>query len=230
MKLSVVLPTYNEKENILELINQINKYANPYEIIVVDDNSPDMTWKVAEEANIPNVRVIRRVNERGLPSAISHGISQARGNIVSWMDCDLSHPPSLLPQMISKLDNFDAVIVSRYVSGGGDKRKFLRRITSHIFNAYASFVLNANVKDIDSGYIVIKMEVFNKVSIADTAYGEYFIKLMYDLSRNNFKVAEIPFINHEREKGESKTGEGIISLIRHGYRYGKTVLKWRFEK
>ena len=104
--ISAILPTYNEKENIGKLISQIKKYAGVhlYEIIVVDDNSPDETWKIVEEYNHPKVRLIRRMNEKGLASALDDGVRAAQGNIIVWMDCDLGLPPEDIPRLLEKVE------------------------------------------------------------------------------------------------------------------------------
>lgn len=228
-KISVVLPTYNERDNILNLIKALEKAIKNPEIIVVDDNSPDKTWQVAKNLNKKNVKVIRRVNERGLPSAIAYGISKAKGDVIIWMDCDLSHPPKTTILLINALKDADIAIGSRYVKFGADKRKFIRTFTSKLFNMFASFLLNLKVKDTDSGFIAAKKEVFNKVSIYQHGYGEYFLKFMYDAQRKGFKIVEVPFINHDRTSGESKTGENLLEMLKQGYNYITGVIKIRLN-
>ena len=151
---SIVLPTYNEKENIQELIRQLLKSnPNDVELIVVDDNSPDMTWQIAEDMGLPQVRVIRRFENKGVGPSIWEGIQQSRGKYVVWMDCDLTMPPSLVPQMIKLLGEYDVVVGSRYEAGGKDDRAFVRVITSRIINLFANLVLNFKILDYDSGFI-----------------------------------------------------------------------------
>ncbi len=229
MKLSVVLPTFNEAKNILQLIEQINKAINPFEIIVVDDNSPDQTWKIVQDAGIYNVSVLLRTKEKGLPSAIWSGILNAKGDIVAWMDCDLCHPPALLPELVARLQDADIAIASRYAKNGKDSRKLSRVITSYIFNLYARIILQSSVKDLTSGYIAAKKRVFNQIKISPTYYGEYFIKLMNDAQKNSFKIVEVPYLFTDRKEGESKTGESLSALLKHGYRYGISVLKIKFS-
>ncbi|MBI5050678.1 MAG: glycosyltransferase, partial [Nitrospirae bacterium] len=116
---SVILPTYNEAENIRNLIQGLcSNISNPLEVVVVDDNSSDFTWKIAQDLNYPQVRVIRRVNERGLATAIDRGIKESSGDIVGWMDADMSMPPSVIPNMLSALKDADIAIGSRYLAGG----------------------------------------------------------------------------------------------------------------
>src|SRR3989344_7640290 len=130
--ISVILPTYNEKGNIVKLINSILSNVKNCEIMVVDDNSPDLTWKDVQKIKKKNVKLIRRIKEKGLASAISRGIEESKGNVIVWMDCDLSHPPSLIPELVKKLNKYDIAVASRYVNGGADKRKFIRVFTSRI--------------------------------------------------------------------------------------------------
>lgn len=224
MKVSVILPTYNESKNIVNLIKQIRRNVKNPEIIVVDDNSPDETWKLAKSQN---VKVIRRIKERGLPSAIWTGIKAAKGDIIIWMDSDLSHPPHLIPRLLTALKSCDVAIASRYAKGGKDKRKPTRVITSWLFNFYASQLLNVNVRDVDSGYPAVKRKVFDKVVLLTTGYGEYFVKFIYDVIKAGFKVKEVPYTFVDRLEGDSKTGEDLVSLLGHGLNYGTQVLKLR---
>src|SRR3989344_9502149 len=130
---SVVLPSYNEKDNIAEAIERIEKSLGPklLEIIVVDDNSPDGTWKVVEDLKDSKVRLIRRMNEKGLASALSRGIKESRGSIVVWMDCDLGLPPEDLPHLVAAIESgADVAIGSRYVKGGADERVWFRGFLS----------------------------------------------------------------------------------------------------
>jgi dolichol-phosphate mannosyltransferase len=132
---SVVLPTYNERDNIGSLISAILENVRcPTQIIVVDDDSPDRTWQVVEEirAENDNIELVRRIGRRGLASAIAEGISLSRGEVIVWMDCDFSMPPEVIPRLVEALgDGYDIAIGSRYVEGGKDGREsFTRVLTS----------------------------------------------------------------------------------------------------
>src|SRR5438105_504110 len=151
---SIVLATYNERENIGDTISNILRHVPaPVEIIVVDDDSPDETWKIVEELGRPEVTLIRRVATRGLASAFMRGIIESRGTIVGWMDADMCMPPTLLPAMIDRLGEFDIVIGSRYVEGGQDDRSPARRYASLVVNRFASLMLNYGIRDYDSGFV-----------------------------------------------------------------------------
>ena len=125
--ISVILPTYNEKDNIGLLIDEINSYLsnNQIEIIVVDDNSPDGTSKIVEEKQKtnPNIQLLCRENKKGLTSALNDGIAKSTGEILVWMDCDFQMPPSIVPELVEKIgDGYDVAVGSRYVNGGKDLR------------------------------------------------------------------------------------------------------------
>jgi len=230
---SIILPTYNEKENIERLIDYIlRNVKHPLEIIVVDDDSPDKTWQLVESIGKKknNVRLLRRINKRGDASAILDGISVSRGDIVIWMDCDFSHPPSRIPKMLSSLNENDVAIASRYVEGGKDARTLTRIITSRLFNLYAQKVLGLPVKDSTTGFVAVKKKVFDKVRLFKEGHGEYCVKFLYDCWKNGFSIEEIPIVSRDRKKGKSKTCEHPYSLLKHGINYGMMVLKVRFSK
>jgi len=232
MKVSFVFPTYNEKENIVDLINEVKKLKiKNYEIIVVDDNSPDKTWEIVKNLKDKNIRVIRRVNERGLASAISRGINEAKGDIITWMDCDMSMHPKYIPKLIKAIKNgYDIAIGSRYAKGGKDKRPLIRVITSKMINLFANIVLNFNVLDYDTGFVAAKKDVFKKVPLSTKGYGDYCIDLLYKAGKKGFKIKEIPYIFIDREKGVSKSSEHFYTLFIHGFNYATRIIKIRLDK
>lgn len=224
--ISFILPTYNERDNIKYMIDSIiEQVGGDIELIVVDDDSPDKTWEVVENIKDNRVRLIRRKGERGIASAIERGIKESYGEIVSWMDCDRSHPPKYLPGMIQKLnEGYSIVIASRYVKGAKDQRSFIRRVTSYSFNLYAYLVLG-KIRDYDSGFVVMRKKVFDNISLLTNCYGDYFIELMYKCVKAGYRITEVPFSNPDREFGTSKTGDNPLSLLKHGINYGIRVLK-----
>ena len=231
--ISAILPTYNEKENIGKLISQIKKYAGVhlYEIIVVDDNSPDRTWEIVTSLAKKDrrIRLIRRIRVRGLPSAIWAGIKAARGNVVMWMDCDLSHPPKLIKEMLKYASEYDVVSASRYVKGGKDKRGFLRILTSRTLNLFGSVALNIHVKDLTSGFYLVKKEVFRKIRLKDHGYAEYCIRFAYESVKSGFKWKEVPYIFKDREEGTSKSYMNIRNFLKNGYLCVREIIKLRFS-
>ena len=230
-RVSIVLATYNEKENILDTIQSIFEHVkDSVEIIVVDDDSTDKTWKVVEDLNDPRVVLIRRVATRGLASAFNRGIIESRGAVVGWMDADMCMPPSLLPEMIDKLSEYDIVVGSRYADGGIDDRAPLRVISSRLINGLAGLVLGYGIKDYDSGFVVLRRTVFDKVSIIPTGYGAYFMEFLYTCRKKGLTVYELPYVFRDRAKGVSKSAPSILKFLRTGLQYVARIFMARIRK
>lgn len=146
---SLVIPTYNESQNISVLIPRLIGLLQsviPFEIIIVDDDSPDLTWQVAERlsAQYPEVRLIRRVDQKGLSTAVVEGFQAAKGSVLGVMDADLQHDETVLPEMISALQEFPVVVGSRFSAGGGlGTMPFYRRTASRCANRLATFLLRS---------------------------------------------------------------------------------------
>lgn len=228
-KVSVIFPSYNESENIVEAIKRVSKSLGRqlYEVIVVDDNSPDETWKIVQELKNPKVRVIRRMKERGLASAIARGVKESRGKVIVWLDCDLGIPPEVIPRLVEKLKSCDVAIGSRYVKGGKDTRQKWRSMLSIMINVFASLVLGFYIKDHTSGFIAVREKVFKKVSLSDRGFGEYFVEFMYKCAKNNFRIAEVGYVYKNRKGGISKSDGNILTLLRYGFQYGFKIIKLR---
>ena len=230
---SVVLPTYNERDNIYPLIQALLNHladASP-EIIVVDDDSPDGTWQVVAElaAQDERVRLLRRLDERGLTSAIAAGIEQARGDIVVWMDCDFSMPPEVVPRLVAAVDEgHDLAVGSRYAPGGRDiGHSWTGRAFSWTINTAAALLLGWQVRDYTSGFIAARRPVFDLIALRGD-YGEYCIDLLYRAQRLGLRIVEIPYDCVPRQTGESKTATSAWGYVRRGTRYVTTVLRLRF--
>ncbi len=230
-RVSIVLATYNERENILDTIRNIFEYVkDPVEVIVVDDDSEDETWKLVEKLNDPRVIVIRRVDTRGLASAFNRGIIESRGEIVGWMDADMCMPPSMLPDMIKKLEEYDIVVGSRYAPGGQDDRAFLRVASSRLINGLAQSVLGFGIKDYDSGFVVLRRSVFNKVSIIPTGYGAYFMEFIYTCRKKGLTVFEMPYVFRDRAKGISKSAPSLFRFFKTGMQYVIRIFTARLRR
>jgi dolichol-phosphate mannosyltransferase len=230
-RVSVVLATYNERENILDTIQSIFEHVkDPAEVIVVDDDSADETWKLVENVRDPRVVLIRRVDTRGLASAFNRGIIESRGEIVGWMDADMCMPPSMLPDMIRKLDEYDIVVGSRYASGGQDDRAFLRVASSRLINGLAQLILGYGIKDYDSGFVVLRRSVFNKVSIIPTGYGAYFMEFLYTCRRKGLTVYEMPYVFRDRAKGISKSAPSLLRFFKTGLQYVIRIFTARLRR
>ncbi len=230
-RVSVILATYNERENILDTVTEIFRHVtDSVEVIVVDDDSPDETWRLVEEFNNPNVKVIRRVSTRGLASAFNRGIIESRGQIVCWMDADMCMPPAMLPAMFEKLKTYDIVIGSRYVQGAKDDRQALRVISSRLINGLATRVLGYGIKDYDSGFVALRRTVFDKVSIIPTGYGAYFMEFLYTCCYKGLTVYEMPYVFRDRTKGISKSAPSLIKFFNTGMQYVLRIFTARLRR
>jgi dolichol-phosphate mannosyltransferase len=229
-RISIVLATYNERENIRDTIRGILQSLPDSEVIVVDDDSPDGTSRVAENAADSRVKVICRVGTRGLASAFNRGIIESRGEIVGWMDADMSMPPRLLPEMIDKLKEYDIVIGSRYVPGAKDDRAALRVYASRLINRLAGLVLGQGIKDYDSGFVVLRRSVFDKVCIIPTGYGAYFMEFLYACRKKGLTVHEVPYVFRDRAKGVSKSAPSLFRFLKTGMQYVLRIFIARMRK
>lgn len=233
LRASIILPTYNERENITSLIREIIEKVNPSEIIIVDDDSPDRTWEVVENLADPRVRLIRRVKERGLTSAIKEGISASTGDVVVWMDCDFSMPPSVIPELLRTLEGSDIAIGSRYVHSGKDNRdSFRERIGSWMVNRLAKLLLDPSISDYTSGFVAARKDIFSPELDSginlEGDYGEYCIDLLYRAKTRGLTVKEVPYICITRRHGESKTATNIFKYLKRGMGYLYTILRLRY--
>jgi len=231
VQLSVVLPTYNERDNIVPLIERIRaSLANvSHEVLVVDDASPDGTADAVEERfrDQPEVRVLRRrADERGLRTAIQEGLDQSMGEAVLWMDCDLSMPPEKIPELYAALAASDVAIGSRYVAGGRDAREDvpLHRACSRLLNVFAQAVLGSAVLDYTSGFVCARRRVVQEVRLAGD-YGEYCIDFLHRARKLGFRIVEVPYTNTARASGESKTATSAVGLVRRGVVYGAAIVR-----
>jgi dolichol-phosphate mannosyltransferase len=210
---SVVLPTYNERDGIAELVGEIlaagRSAALDLEILVVDDDSPDGTADHLHNvfAAEPAVRVLVRRGERGLASAILRGIREARGETIVVMDSDGNHDPAQLPLMIRCAPDFDVVVGSRYVLGGGMLTSRFRYWASYAFNILIRVVLGLNIHDNLSGYLVFRRGALDRLDAGAVfhGYGDYAIRFLYHTVRQGGRVLEIPTVYGFRKGGESKT-------------------------
>jgi dolichol-phosphate mannosyltransferase len=241
--ISLVIPTYNERENIGLLIKRIHcvleESGLPFEIIVVDDDSPDRTWEAAEElARVyPGLRVIRRVNERGLARAVVRGWREAQGELLAVMDGDLQHPPEVLVPLINALekDKIDIAVASRHVQGGGVSRwNVVRRGISWGATLMATWVLPgtlATLRDPMSGFFALRRSVIEGCRLEPEGY-----KILLEvLGRGHYqRVEEIPYTFVERKLGGSKLGarqywEFILHLLRLSWQTGELTRFLKFS-
>lgn len=215
-EISLIIPTYNERENIIELLNRLKFILEDknYEVIVVDDNSPDLTWELVQgyARNNPFVKLIRRTGRRSLTASVIEGFQNSKGNILGVMDADMSHDPAIMPEMIDEINNgYSLVIGSRRIKGGGaDSWPWHRRLYSSTAILLVRWLLDVNVQDSMSGYFFIKREIFENVK--DDISGKGYKILLELLIRSKVKkIKEIPYIFKDRKQGYIKLSMRVIA-------------------
>lgn len=234
------MPTLNEAGNIADLIRQAVQAVaeagiKDIEVLVIDDDSPDHTWEIAANVVCQEawVRVIRRMSDHGLTTSLREGIAAAQHAVIVWMDCDFSHPPERIPQMLYMLDQgFDIAVNSRYVVGGGEDRAGkggpLQRLLSIALNWGVRFLLYPAFSDYTSGFVAVRREVLAAIPLRGD-YGEYFVDFIFRALRARYRVCELPYFALPRRSGESKTGSTLRQYARRGRKYLGTVLRLRLE-
>jgi len=202
--ISIIIPTYNESKNITDLVVRINRcLSRNYELIIVDDGSPDGTGLLAEELaqNYP-IKVIHRRQKLGLASAVIEGFKAGCGELLCVMDSDLSHPPEIIPLLLEKFEdpNTDLVVASRFAKGGGIKNWPKKRLLS-TYLAIATVRPLTKVKDPMSGFFILKRNVIHEVKLIPRGF-----KILLEiLVKGKYKgVEESPFVFIDRVHGVSK--------------------------
>ncbi len=219
MKVLIIIPTYNEVENIQILIKSILNVSKDLSILVIDDNSPDNTYQTVKNISemTSNVYVIKRNSKQGLASAYLCGFNwgiQKGYDIFCEMDADLSHNPEYLKEMIEKIKTYDVVIGSRNVKGGKTKGwSLFRNVISKFGSLYSRFILGfPPIYDLTGGYNMWTINALNKININSiNAKGYLFqIEMKYKAFKNGCKIIEIPITFIDRKYGKSKMDLNIF--------------------
>lgn len=225
LKFSLVLPTYNEGQNIGKIVAILSKLLDSqipgeYELIVVDDNSPDQTWKLAQELlpDYPQLRVMRRVTEKGLSTAVIRGWQVARGEVLGVIDADLQHPPEVLLQLWQEMERgADLAVASRHVEGGGVSQwSIVRRFLSRGAQMLGLIILPeviSRLSDPMSGYFMVRRSAIVDKPLSPVGY-----KILIEVAaRGRVRwIAEAGYVFREREAGESKvTWKQYLEYIQH---------------
>lgn len=235
--ITVILPTYNESGHIADLIREVAHAVRLFgacdvEVIVVDDDSPDRTWEIAELSLCPDatVRVIRRLSDHGLTASLAEGIAAAKNDVVVWLDADFSQHPDYIPQMLTAVaDGCDLAVNSRYIDGGGERRTgsgarqqlFLSRCINRILR----ILFSSSFYDYTSGFIAVRRDVLLQYPLRGD-YGEYFIDFICRVLRDRgLRVCELPYIMQPRRSGISKTGSNLFDFARRGRKYCSTIFR-----
>lgn len=228
--ISVILPTYNEKGNIVKLLRSLSDEltdATDFEIIVVDDNSPDGTSDlVSQEFNHDErIRLHVRKDERGLATAIRKGIELSKGSVIVVMDTDFNHNPKYLPQFLNLIQFYEVVVGSRFLYGGG-MYSWWRYYSSFLYNLFVRIVLGIPIRDKLSGFFAIRREILEKLDYDRIfyGYGDYFIRFLMMVVDLKFSIIEIPVYYDTRFEGESKT-----KFFQELVRYTTSVIRIKFS-
>ena len=221
MQVNVIVPTYNERENIKALVTQLLALPTGVLVIVVDDNSPDGTGDIADrlaEENPGRIDVIHRAGKLGLGTAYIAGFRRALAggaDLICTMDADFSHNPRYIPDMVAKIDQgYDLVIGSRYVPGGGTSGcTFDRKLLSWGANAFARTVLGLRAHDTTAGFRCYRREVLESVQLDEIKASGYsfLIEMLHRVRRRGWKVGEVPIVFENRRLGTSKISQTEIT-------------------
>ena len=238
-QISIIIPTYNESENIIKILHSIGEILPkniPTQAIVVDDNSPDGTGKIVEDylKNVKKIadytiEIIHRKAKDGLGSAILKGIQQAKGDTIVVMDSDFSHPPQIIPKLIESVKKYqyDIAVASRYIKGGKIQGWSLKRkIISKFATLIAKKGLGIDTKDPMSGFFAFKRNIIKGLNIDAIGYK---ILLEILVKTKDVNIKEVPYTFQDREFGSSKLSiKTVFDYYRSVwklYRYGKPLEK-----
>ncbi len=215
MKISVIIPTYNERENIEKItnviLNDFRKHKVTGEIIVVDDNSPDKTYDVVNKISKKhkNVKLIHRKKERGKGSAIIAGAKKSKHALVAMIDSDLQYPPKDIYRLARILESrkVDIVVGKRT----HENLPLIRKIVSCGFNLFQKIFIRVDVSDVQSGLKVIRKKVFNSLKLKEKGFS-FDAELLLKAKKKGFKLIEVPIKFYDRKEGKTK-----VNVITHSW-------------
>lgn len=219
MRAIVVVPTYNELANLETLVQKLKQYAPDLHVLIVDDNSPDGTGKLADElavADPERISVLHRARKEGLGKAYIEGFKEVLKKDYEYilqMDADLSHDPIHLPDFFASIQNHDLVVGSRYLKGISVVNWDLKRLVmSKLASNYVRFVTRMPFTDATSGFNCWRREALEAISFQNAFSSGYvfLVELKYKAYRKGFRVGEVPIIFIERKSGDSKMDWAVI--------------------
>ena len=230
----VIIPTYNEKENIEKMIAKVFSLKPEFDLLIIDDGSPDGTAQLVkniQQVNPTKLFLLERKGKQGLGTAYIHGFKWALEkdyNYIFEMDCDFSHNPDDLPRLLSACENgADVAIGSRYCKGGKVKNWPLGRVLmSYFASVYVRMILWINVTDTTAGFKCYKRKVLETINLDKVKFMGYAfqIEMKYAALQKGFKVVEVPITFVDRIEGASKMSSGIFKEAFIG------VIQMRFAK
>ena len=226
----MVVPTYNERENLPAIVPRILEQGEQFQVLIVDDNSPDGTGEIADRLaaeHLGRVHVSHRAGKRGLGFAYIHGFRWALDRDYAFifeMDADFSHDPDALPRLLAAAQGADIAIGSRWVAGGGTRNwSLLRRFISRGGSVYAQLILGIPIRDLTAGFKAFRREVLASLDLGSIRSNGYAfqVEMNYACHRMGFRVVEVPILFEDRRVGQSKMSARIVleAMLR--------VWKWR---
>ena len=224
-KLSVILSSFNEKENIKKTIDILINNKDVYEIIVIDDNSNDGTVEILNQITNEKVNFILRKNTKGFASSFIYGLMLSKGNLICRFDVDMHEDIDYFISSLNKMSDCDAIIFSRYVKGGNDERSFLRKFSSYYLNLFCRILLSSKVRDYSSCTFIIKKEVLQDVQPINTRYANFIIEFVFDLIKKNKNIYEMPYVQKKLTELNSKSASNYYIFFKNGFLYFFTILK-----
>lgn len=218
MKSLIIVPTYNERENVERLVGALFDLDREIEILIVDDNSPDGTGDIADRlaARDQRVHVLHRPRKLGLGSAYIQGFKFALNHgydLIFEMDADFSHDPSYIPHFLEKVQDCDVVLGSRYIQGVNVINwPMSRLLLSYFANLYTRIVTGLPVRDATGGFKCFRREALRAIDLDQVRSDGYSfqIEMTFQCWKRGFRVCEIPIIFYERQKGHSKMSKKIV--------------------
>lgn len=219
-RILVIIPTYNEADNIQKIIPEVLKNSSPeneFNVLVVDDNSPDGTAELAESLNNSNVKILKREKKSGLGTAYLAGFKYAIKNNYDYvfeMDADFSHDPKYLKVFIEKiLEGYDLVIGSRYINGISVLNWPLRRlIMSYLASVYTRMVTGLKVMDTTAGFMCYRVASLKQINLEEVKSNGYSfqIEMKFKFYKRGYKIFEVPILFIDRREGESKMSRKVV--------------------
>jgi len=234
LPVTVIVPTYNEKENIESLATQLLALPTEVRVIVVDDNSPDGTGEIADRLAVESegrVGVIHRAGKLGLGTAYIAGFKKALAegaDLICTMDADFSHNPRYIPDMVAKIgQGYDLVIGSRYVRSGGSDHTLVRRVFSWGANTITRVMLGLHAHDTTAGFRCYRREALESLdldSITSSGYS-FLFEMLFNVERRGWQVGEVPIFFEDRRLGASKISrKEILKALGTVFRLAPTRL------
>lgn len=224
-KISIILSTFNEELAIEKTINEILLRIKNVEIVIVDDNSKDKTLEILRKLESSNVKVFSRKKTKGLATAFLLGLINCTGDIIGWVDSNMTAVVKYYPKMINELDNNDIVILSRFVEGGGDERNFVRKYSSLVLNRITKFLIRSNINDLTSGMFVMHRKVLLDALPVATGHGEFIVEFLYNAELKKNRIKELGFIQPVDDEGNSKSYPNFFRFSSLGFFYFVRIIQ-----